>query len=78
MSGLKCRIVKKGGGKEMGNAERRLEILKLLCRRRYEKLENLASEFGVSKRTISRDIEYLSLKNPIYTQAGKIIFKKGS
>lgn len=55
----------------MGNAERRLEILKLLCRRRYEKLENLASEFGVSKRTISRDIEYLSLKNPIYTQAGK-------
>ena len=55
----------------MGNTERRLEILKLLCRRRYEKIGNLASEFGVSKRTISRDIEYLSLKNPIYTQSGK-------
>ncbi len=55
----------------MGTAERRLEILRLLCRRRYEKIGNLASEFGVSERTISRDIECLSLKNPIYTQSGR-------
>lgn len=55
----------------MGTAERRIELLKVLCRRRYETIANLASEFGVSKRTIRRDIEFLSLKNPIYTQAGK-------
>ncbi len=55
----------------MGPAERRLKILRELCLRRYETLENLAFEFGVSERTIRRDIDYLSLDNPIYTQKGK-------
>ncbi len=55
----------------METAERRIEILKTLCRRRYEKTQNLALEFGVSERTIRRDIEILSLNNPIYTQSGK-------
>ena len=32
---------------------------------------NLASEFGVSDRTIRRDIETLSLTEPIYTQSGR-------
>ena len=44
----------------MGIAERRYEIIKLLCRRRYETIRNLAAEFGVSVRTIQRDIEALS------------------
>ncbi len=55
----------------MGTAERRQEILKTLCRRRYDRMENLAAEFGVSKRTIQRDIEALSMTEPIYTQVGK-------
>ena len=55
----------------MGTAERRYEIMKILCRRRYETIRNLASEFGVSMRTIQRDIEALSITEPIYTQAGK-------
>ena len=55
----------------MGTAERRYEIMKLLCRRRYETIRNLASEFGVSMRTIQRDIEALSRTEPIYTQFGK-------
>ena len=55
----------------MGTAERRYEIMKILCRRRYENMRNLASELGVSMRTIQRDIEVLSLTEPIYTQAGK-------
>ena len=55
----------------MGTAERRNEILKLLCRRRYETISNLAFEFGVSDRTIRRDIEVLSLTEPIYTQSGR-------
>ena len=55
----------------MGAAERRYEIMKILCRRRYETIRNLASEFGVSTRTVQRDIETLSRTEPIYTQCGK-------
>lgn len=55
----------------MGTAERRYEIMKILCRRRYETIRNLASEFGVSMRTVQRDIEALSGTEPIYTQFGK-------
>ena len=55
----------------MGTAERRYEIMKILCRRRYETIRNLASEFGVSMRTVQRDIESLSRTEPIYTQTGK-------
>lgn len=36
-----------------------------------EKVKNIASEFGVSERTIRRDIEVLSLTYPIYTQSGR-------
>lgn len=55
----------------MGTVERRSEIIRLLSRRRHEKIENLAFEFGVSEKTIRRDIEALSLSAPIYTQAGR-------
>lgn len=55
----------------MGTAERRYEIMKILCRRRHETIQNLAYEFGVSTRTIQRDIEILSLSEPIFTKPGK-------
>ena len=55
----------------METADRRVEILRVLCRRRYEKTRNLAYEFGVSERTIQRDIETLSRTEPIFTKAGK-------
>ena len=55
----------------MGTAERRTEIMRVLCRRRCEKIQNLANEFSVSERTILRDIEVLSLTEPIYTKQGK-------
>lgn len=55
----------------MGTAERRKELIRLLCRRRYETISNLAEEFGVSIRTIQRDIDTLSRTEPIYTQAGR-------
>lgn len=54
-----------------GTAERRCEIMKILCRRRSETIRNLASELGVSDRTVRRDIEILSLREPIYTQSGR-------
>ena len=40
----------------MGTAERRLEILKYLCRYRRATMPQLAEIFGVSVRTIQRDI----------------------
>lgn len=55
----------------MGTAERRNEIMRILCRRRHEIVSNLATEFGVSERTIRRDIEALSATEPIYTQCGR-------
>lgn len=55
----------------MGTAERRNEILRVLCRRRHETVSNLSFEFGVSERTILRDIEALSATEPIYTQCGR-------
>ncbi len=55
----------------MGTAERRIEIMRVLCRRRYDKISNLAIEFGVSERTILRDIEILSVTEPIYTRCGR-------
>ena len=55
----------------METAERRHELMKILCRRRHETVRNLASEFGVSMRTVQRDIATLSRTEPIYTQCGK-------
>ena len=55
----------------MGATERRNAIIQALGRRRYDKISNLASEFGVSERTIRRDIEILSLTEPIRTEAGR-------
>lgn len=51
--------------------ERRLELIKILCRRRHDIMPNLATEFGVSVRTIQRDIDEISRIVPIYIRTGK-------
>ncbi len=55
----------------MSAAQRQQQILKALCRRRHDTIRNLAAEFEVSERTIRRDIEVLSLSEPIYTVPGR-------
>lgn len=55
----------------MGASERRAEIMRILCRRGHETVSRLAEEFGVSTRTIQRDIVTLSLSEPIYTLCGR-------
>ncbi len=55
----------------MGPAERRAEIMRILCRKRHDTVKNLAVEFGVDPRTILRDIEILALTEPIYTVRGR-------
>ena len=54
----------------MTAAERRQAILEVLCSRRHETRENLAQEFGVSKRTIEYDVFELSLAYTVYTTQG--------
>ena len=57
--------------KSMTPSERREAILKVLCQRRQEKIDNLAFEFDVSVRTIKNDIEELTLAHPIETVRGR-------
>ena len=40
----------------MGTAERRLEMLKYLCKKRRSTMPQLAELFGVSVRTVQRDV----------------------
>lgn len=54
----------------MTASERRNAILEDLCMRRYEKVSNLAFQYGVTTRTIRNDILILSLVYPIYTAKG--------
>lgn len=54
----------------MNANERRMQILDVLCDRRHESIDNLAFEFGVSRRTIRYDIEILTCSYPIYTTQG--------
>lgn len=57
----------------MGTAERRLEILKYLCRHRKATMPELAELFGVSVRTIRRDIAEAELifHIPLEVRCGK-------
>ena len=53
-----------------GALERRKEILDIMNVRRHDTVSNLAFAFDVCERTILRDIEFLSIDNPIYTTQG--------
>lgn len=56
----------------MGNTyERREKILKLLTVRKKWTMGELARKFGVSERTIMRDVNYLSLSKPICVDMGR-------
>ena len=55
----------------MTSYERREELKRIMTMRRRDTIENLASELGVSKRTIERDIEVLSTNGfPLITVQG--------
>ena len=56
----------------MGTAERREAIMRIMFMRRHETAENLAFEFGVSVKTILRDIKVLEAAyKPIYMTQGR-------
>lgn len=51
--------------------ERQQKIIQILSLRRYEKIDNLAFELNVARRTIERDLYNLSFDYPIYTIQGR-------
>lgn len=54
----------------MNASERRAAILEVLSGKRTTTSEYLSNRFNVSRTTIKRDIELLSLEYPIYTTKG--------
>ena len=58
------------GVRKVSANERRMQILEVLCERRFETIDNLMFEFQVSRATIKRDIQTLTLSYPIYTVQG--------
>lgn len=50
--------------------ERRQQMLEYLSDHRSTTYSELASEFGISRRTVVRDIEELTCSAPIYTVQG--------
>ena len=54
----------------MSANERRAEIMRILEAKRFETMANLASEFGVSDRTIRTDITALTTEYPLETYRG--------
>lgn len=54
----------------MGANERRAEIMRILGGRRQETIGRLASELGVTERTIRNDVLVLTVKYPLETVRG--------
>lgn len=58
------------GGDRVGANERRQAIWHTLCRCRHVTISYLAAEYKISRTTIGKDIEILSLSYPIVTSRG--------
>lgn len=54
----------------MTTADRRMEIISILVVSGHSIAKELAQEFGVTSRTILRNISVLSYGYPIYTKPG--------
>ena len=57
----------------MNAYERRGRIIKILTEVSHVTVNELAKQFGVSYRTITRDLEFLSEYLPIYTIQGRSV-----
>lgn len=62
----------------MGQTERRLNLLHILCLRRHDTYDNLAHEFNVCKRTIRYDVAALMCEFPIETVLAAMVEVSGS
>ena len=51
-------------------ADRRMEVISILVVSGHATAKELAQEFGITRRTILRDISVLSYGYPIYTKLG--------
>ena len=57
----------------MTAADRRLEIISILVVSGHVTAEELAQEFGVTRRTILHDVSVLSYGYPVYTKQGEFL-----
>lgn len=55
----------------MGTIERIMKVMIYICRVRYTTMSELADKFGVSIRTIKRDIDELGYIIPLETKSGR-------
>lgn len=55
----------------MGTTKRIFDMMRFLCQVRHATMTELAGEFGVSVRTIKRDIDELGYLIPIKTKMGR-------
>lgn len=55
----------------MGTTGRIFEMMKYLCQVRHATMSELANKFGVSVRTIKRDIDELGYLIPLQTRTGR-------
>lgn len=53
--------------RQLSANERRMQILEVLCERKFETIDNLMFEFSASRATIKRDIQELILSYPVYS-----------
>ena len=56
---------------EWKTTERIFDMMKYLCRARYTSMPKLAEMYGVSVRTIKRDVDVLGTLIPIETRSGR-------
>ena len=50
--------------------DRRIAVLEMLCGQRHVNIANLMFEFNVSRSTVIRDLQVLSISHPIFTIPG--------
>lgn len=55
----------------MRSAERRFDMMAYLCKVRSATMSELATQFGVSVRTVKRDIDELGCIIPLVTKVGR-------
>ena len=55
----------------MSTTERQLKLMRTLSQRRYDTVSNLALEFGVTARTILRDIDEITPYIAVYCKRGR-------
>ena len=64
-------ITNKGGEDMQNTTERRQEMLEYLCEKRFANISDLMFKFKISRSTVIRDLQVLSISKPIFCIPGR-------